>query len=472
MSEEILTFCNGEEKIPVTVVEHLCYCHDTNSWRDLVVLATQGGRKTTASRIGKRDGRLWNLPFPPGMSVARFADGEPAIFARPENEFNLVNCTRLQMYRKYLAPNGNGVTFDLTRGKDLICSLPYRYLGDVEWNFLVAFKKDNEKSVQWFMSKEIFRLSQDGGLQKSVKARPREIQQLPPMEERECGDGAEMQQSFTEYGAPASPGTEDNESTFGAPVPETRESRAPSFNSLCAAIQQHQQHPHHIIQSTEHEAILHDLMAAEASALLVQGAIVRCRIDGSEAHGHIISVSPWDAVVDFNGARSIVARADICSVMGPTGDMIDLRPQHHHESSASGAGAMEDLSFQLPEVVSLVDPALGVPFSFGDFNPSPLAPGWINGLSFEGLASAEFQDPAAAAARFGGGVMDASLRVKQEPTDAFSLGQNAFFSDLSFPTHMGAADPILPSMFVGAHEGGFDPSLAHFDGFFTRADGL
>lgn len=160
MSGETLTFYNGEEELQVTLVENLCYCHDTNSWRDHVLLATQGGRKTTASRIGKRDGRLWNLPFPPGMSVARFADGEPAIFARPENEFNLVNCTRLQMYRKYLAPNGHGITFDLTRGKDLICALPYRYLGDVEWSFLVAFKKDNEKSVKWVMSKEIFRLSQ------------------------------------------------------------------------------------------------------------------------------------------------------------------------------------------------------------------------------------------------------------------------------------------------------------------------
>jgi len=62
-----------------------------------VKLASQGGRKTTASRIGKRDGRLWNLPFPPGMTIARFADREPAIFARPQNEFNLINCTRLKL---------------------------------------------------------------------------------------------------------------------------------------------------------------------------------------------------------------------------------------------------------------------------------------------------------------------------------------------------------------------------------------
>lgn len=455
MSGEVLTFHNGEEEILVTLVENLCYCHDTNSWRDLVMLATQGGRKTTASRIGKRDGRLWNLPFPPGMSVARFADGEPAIFARPENEFNLVNCTRLQMYRKYLAPNGQGVTFDLTRGKDLICALPYRHLGDVEWNFLVAFKKDNEKSVKWFMSKEIFRLSQDGGLQKSAKARPREVQQLPPMEERECGDGAEVESSFVESPAPESI--------------ETRESRTPSFNTICASVLPQQ-------VASEQEAILHDLFSNDVS-LLAPGAIVRCRIDGSEAHGHVISVSPWDAVIDFGTTRSIVPRNDILYVMAPNGEMIDLRylaSNAHggaHQAGPNGVSEVvaDDLALHLPDVGSMGDGGLAsVPFSFSDFQPSPLAPNWINSLSFEQLA--EVSDPVSAQ-RFN---MSGFMGVKAEPVGFLQGGAHeanpAFFQDLGFAP-MDTADPVLPPMFVGSHEV-LESALGHLDVFFPRADGM
>jgi hypothetical protein len=264
-----------------------------------------------------------------------------------------------------------------------------------------------------------------------MKARPREVQQLPPMEERESGDGAEMEQSFAE-------GDEAM----------TRECRTPSFNTMCASLipAQHQ-------QGAEHEAILHDLYTPSDTSLLCQGAIVRCRVDGSEAHGHIVSISPWDAVVDFGGARSIIARSDVVSVMAPSGEMVDLRSHAPRLSSPIG----EDLAFQLPEVGSMGG-LPSVPFSFGDFQPSPLAPNWLGALAFD-------QMPTDHAGRFGMGVMG----IKAEPMQG-QEAHPAFFQDFHFAP-MDTADPILPSMFVGAHEG-LESALGHLDVFFPPTDGF
>ena len=152
-------FYQGDNTVVATVQSNLAYCDDTGAWRDSVLLATQGGRKTTASRIGKRDGRLWNLPCPDGMEVARFhSDDTPAIFAVPNDERNLNSCIRLKLYRRSLMKHCHGVTFDLTKNKDLICALPYHTYGmDAIWSFLFAFQ-DAAGTLHWFASKETFKL--------------------------------------------------------------------------------------------------------------------------------------------------------------------------------------------------------------------------------------------------------------------------------------------------------------------------
>ena len=95
---ETRVFFQKDARIVATVAPNLCFCNDTNDWRANVLLATQGGRKTTASRIGKKDGRLWNLPFPEGMELARFAaEDELALWGVPVGETDLGKCPRLQV---------------------------------------------------------------------------------------------------------------------------------------------------------------------------------------------------------------------------------------------------------------------------------------------------------------------------------------------------------------------------------------
>ena len=158
-------FYQGETTVVATVQSNLAYCDDTGAWRDTVLLATQGGRKTTASRIGKRDGHLWNLPCPDGMEIARFqSDDTPAIFVVPNEERNLNNCIRLKLYRRSLMKHCHGVTFDLTKNKDLICALPYNTYGmDAMWSFLFAFQ-DAAGTLHWFASKESFKLGKSKSL--------------------------------------------------------------------------------------------------------------------------------------------------------------------------------------------------------------------------------------------------------------------------------------------------------------------
>lgn len=55
-------------------------------------------------------------------------------------------------------PKTRGVTFDLTKGKDLICALPYRTYGmDVDWYFVMCFRDEN-KRLHWFTTQETLRL--------------------------------------------------------------------------------------------------------------------------------------------------------------------------------------------------------------------------------------------------------------------------------------------------------------------------
>ncbi|EDQ85384.1 uncharacterized protein MONBRDRAFT_38899 [Monosiga brevicollis MX1] len=155
---ETCTFFQGDSTVVATVQSSLCYCDDTGAWREEVLLATQNGRKTTASRIGRHDGRLWNLPFPDGMEIARFGDDMPAIFAIPNEEKNLSNCPRLKLYRRRLMKHCEGVTFDLTKNKDLICALPYNTYGmDAIWRFLFCFKSE-QGQLHWAVTKELFKL--------------------------------------------------------------------------------------------------------------------------------------------------------------------------------------------------------------------------------------------------------------------------------------------------------------------------
>ena len=94
-------FYQKDARIVATVQPNLCFCNDTNDWRENVLLATQGGRKTTASRIGKKDGRLWNLPFPEKMELARFSgQDELALWGVPMGETDLGKCPRLQVRRR------------------------------------------------------------------------------------------------------------------------------------------------------------------------------------------------------------------------------------------------------------------------------------------------------------------------------------------------------------------------------------
>jgi hypothetical protein len=52
----------------------------------------------------------------------------------------------------------HGVTFDLTKNKDLICALPYNTYGmDAIWSYLFAFQ-DAAGTLHWFASKESFKL--------------------------------------------------------------------------------------------------------------------------------------------------------------------------------------------------------------------------------------------------------------------------------------------------------------------------
>jgi hypothetical protein len=95
-------------------------------------------------------------PVPP----LRFQhDDAPAIFAVPNDEANLANCPRLKLYRRSLMKHCAGVTFDLTKNKDLICSLPYHEYGvDAIWSFLFAFQ-DKEGGIHWICTKETFVLA-------------------------------------------------------------------------------------------------------------------------------------------------------------------------------------------------------------------------------------------------------------------------------------------------------------------------
>lgn len=98
---ETRVFYQKDARIVATVQPNLCFCNDTNDWRENVLLATQGGRKTTASRIGKKDGRLWNLPFPEKMELARFSgQDELALWGVPMGETDLGKCPRLQVRRR------------------------------------------------------------------------------------------------------------------------------------------------------------------------------------------------------------------------------------------------------------------------------------------------------------------------------------------------------------------------------------
>ena len=63
-------------------------------------------------------------------------------------------------------PKTRGITFDLTKGKDLICALPYREYGmDVDWIFVMCFR-DEKKRLHWFTTEESLRLC------KSTSPRP------------------------------------------------------------------------------------------------------------------------------------------------------------------------------------------------------------------------------------------------------------------------------------------------------------
>ena len=125
MSEAAATrvFFQKHTRIVATVAPSLCYCNDTGDWRARVLLATQGGRKTTASRIGKKDGRLWNLPFPEHMELAHFADEDDiALWGVPVGETDLGKCPRLQVSAG-AARRGGGKSRGRGGGLRYVCTL-------------------------------------------------------------------------------------------------------------------------------------------------------------------------------------------------------------------------------------------------------------------------------------------------------------------------------------------------------------
>eukprot|EP00049_Salpingoeca_infusionum_P017337 m.352604 g.352604 ORF g.352604 m.352604 type:complete len:368 (+) comp16561_c0_seq1:169-1272(+) len=157
-----MTLFFGSTSMPAQMASGLVFCDDTNDFRKTVLLATQGGRKTTASRIGRKSGRLWNLPFPEDMELMMLDNGEPAIFARPNDEVSLESCTPLQLYRRCLMKSRRGITFDLTKGKDLVCALPYKSHGlSTIWSFVIGFRHCHTRATHWFVTEETFLLDHD-----------------------------------------------------------------------------------------------------------------------------------------------------------------------------------------------------------------------------------------------------------------------------------------------------------------------
>ena len=149
----------NDTSVEAKVVSGLIHCHDSQDFRGKVLLSTQGGRKTSAARILKKNGRLWNLPIPDGFELAMFSPDDPAIFCVPGETTNLADCTRLKLYRRCLISDKPGVTFDLTHTKDCVCALPYRTYGDSAWHFLVALR--GQGNLHWYLTKETFHLVND-----------------------------------------------------------------------------------------------------------------------------------------------------------------------------------------------------------------------------------------------------------------------------------------------------------------------
>eukprot|EP00043_Microstomoeca_roanoka_P005361 m.55238 g.55238 ORF g.55238 m.55238 type:complete len:545 (-) comp12933_c3_seq1:63-1697(-) len=168
MAEVRVMHQNGTT-IQAKVVPNMIFCQDTQDFRPKVLLSTQGGRKTSAARILKKNGRLWNMPIPEGYELAMFSPDAPALFGVPGETTNLAECTRLKLYRKCLMAKQSGITFDLTQTKDCVCALPYRTYTDVAWYFLVALR--NQSGLHWFITKESFALVNDDT--KPVKRRKR-----------------------------------------------------------------------------------------------------------------------------------------------------------------------------------------------------------------------------------------------------------------------------------------------------------